>query len=457
MTSLPLRRLTALTLTACGLLPAGVWAQGRPAEVLAGLHAGRPHVPQQLLVQFVPTASAAHKSAALAAVGARLQQDLWLHADRADGLGDLHLVRLATGVPLAAAMQALQRQPGVSFAEPNWVYQRQGFVANDPYANNGALWGMVGAYGSQASAAWASGNGGVGNVCAATPVVVGVIDEGIMVQHSDLAANAWVNGYDSANRRDDDKNGYADDINGWDFAANNKSVYDGTGDDHGTHVAGTIGAQGGNGAGVAGMCWSIKMISAKFLGSNGGTTANAVKAINYLVDLKKRQGLNLVATNNSWGGGGYSSALAGAIENANSANILFIVAAGNSGLDIDATPSYPASYTNANLIAVAAIDINGNLASWSNYGAKSVHLAAPGVGIWSTLPGSGNTFSYGSYSGTSMATPHVTGAAALYAASHPGATAAQIKAAILTSAQATPTTSVASKVSTGGRLNVTGF
>jgi subtilisin family serine protease len=206
------------------------------------------------------------------------------------------------------------------------------------------------------------------------------------------------------------------------------------------------------------MCWHAKLISAKFLGKQGGTTANAVKAVSYITDLKARQGLNIVATNNSWGGGGYSQALKDAIDAAGGQNILFIAAAGNDGANIDATPSYPAGYDSANIISVAAIDKNGALASWSNYGATRVDIGAPGVGIVSTLPlaQKGAIVSgYGSYSGTSMATPHVTGAAALYASRHPGASAAEIKAAIIGSAIATP--SLAGKTVTGGRLNVSGF
>ncbi|MGH8525496.1 MAG: S8 family peptidase, partial [Gammaproteobacteria bacterium] len=239
-------------------------------------------------------------------------------------------------------------------------------------------------------------------------------------------------------------------------------VYDGILDDHGTHVAGTIGAKGRNGIGVAGVNWNVTIISAKFLGLFGGTTANAIKAIDYITDLKTRQGLNIVATNNSWGGGGFSQALQDAIERANVANILFIAAAGNGGSDgvgdnNDATSNYPSNYPNANVIAVAAITSTGVKASFSNYGARTVDIGAPGSGIYSTLPNQQGT-KYGSYSGTSMATPHVTGAAALYAATlPPGASAAEIKNAILSSAVLTPTPSLGGKCVTGGRLNVSGF
>ena len=217
-----------------------------------------------------------------------------------------------------------------------------------------------------------------------------------------------------------------------------------------------------NTVGVVGVNWDVKMISCKFLGSAGGTTANAVKAVDYVTALKNK-GINIVASNNSWGGGGFSASLYDAINRANTAGVLFIAAAGNSGTNNDATASFPGNYSISNkvgsktyaalpnMIVVAAIASNGTLATFSQYGAKSVHLGAPGVNIYSSLPY--NT--YGSYNGTSMATPHVTGAAALYKANNSGATAANIKAAILNSV--TKISSLTGKCTTGGRLNVSGF
>jgi subtilisin family serine protease len=441
-------------LAAALMLPAGLQAQQRgpdPADARS--------VPGELLVQFRPGATQPEKGRALARANATVIDDVLAAARRGDGRGDLVLVRYQPDLPPTAARAALQSDAAVEFAEPNWVYTHEA-AANDPYFTNGSLWGMYGAgttpanqNGSNAAAAWAVGKTGV------DLVYVGIIDEGIQFNHPDLAGNVWTNPYDPVDGVDNDGNGYIDDVHGWDFNGNDNSIYDGGTkgglDDHGTHVSGTIGATGNNGAGVAGVNWNVTLISGKFLGRQGGTTANAVKAVDYFVGLKTKHGLNIVATNNSWGGGGYSQALYDAIERANAANILFIAAAGNGGRDgvgdnIDAAPSYPASYTNSNIIAVAAITSSGAKASYSNYGAKTVDIGAPGSGIYSTT--AYNTYS--SYSGTSMATPHVTGAAALYASAHPGASATAIKAAILSSA--VPTASLAGKCATGGRLDANG-
>lgn len=450
---------TVTPLVAATVLGLGVvsLAQGRSDLALAAL-ATASHVPDELVVQFKPGTPGPAKAAALGRVGGRAVENVVSAAWRTDGKGDLDLVKLPPGLAIAAAVRGLEADPDVEFAEPNWIYQHQA-TSNDPYYTQGNLWGMYGdgttpanQYGSQAGEAWADGN--IGST-PATTVYVGIIDEGYMYTHEDLAANAGVNpGEVAGNGVDDDGNGYVDDVYGWDFDGNNNTVFDGVIDDHGTHVAGTIGAVGGNGKGVAGVCWNVKLLNAKFLGRRGGTTANAIKAVDYFTDLKKRHGLNVVASNNSWGGGGFSQGLFDAIERANAQGILFVAAAGNSGLNNDTTPHYPASYANANIIAVASITSTGGLSSFSNYGATSVGLGAPGSSIWSTVPVSDRKkviSGYASYSGTSMATPHVTGACALYAAKYPGATAAQIKAAILNSAFPTP--SLTGKCATGGRLD----
>jgi subtilisin family serine protease len=402
-------------------------------------------MPAQVLVGFDDDSTPAERDRAAQSVNARSRVSV------ARGSGKIvELLHLPNGASNARAIDRLNRDPSVEFAEPNWRYTTQA-SSSDPYYVNGSLWGMYGdqtspvnQYGSQAGEAWAAGRTG------SSSVYVGVIDEGIQFTHPELDVNAWTNPFDAVDGADNDGNGYVDDVHGWDFARNDSTVYDGgksgNADDHGTHVTGTIGAES-NGTGVVGVNWNVTYISAKFLGRNGGTTANAIKATDYITNLKTRHGLNIVATNNSWGGGGYSQGLRDAISRADASQILFVAAAGNDGTNNDTTVSYPSNYDVANVIAVAAIDSAGRLASWSSYGPTTVDLGAPGVGVWSTTA----LNKYSSYSGTSMATPHVTGAAALYASTHPGATAAQIKNAILTSAIATP--SLAGKTLTGGRLD----
>lgn len=436
-------------------------AQAGPAQVDADLQRGElRYVASELLVQFRAGHGAAARDAILQALGARSAKRLRHAAD-----GELHLVRLPKGAALQDAMRQLRAHGAVRFVEPNWLYSTQA-APNDTYYQNGSLWGVYGdaspghqnAYGSQAAEAWEAGKDCSSNV------VVGIIDEGVMTTHPDTQANIWVNPFDVAgNGIDDDGNGFVDDVHGWDFVSDDNSTFDGVGDDHGTHVSGTIGAVRNNGTGVAGVCGQVKMVNAKFLGPQGGTTADAILAVDYMTDLKTRHGLNLVATNNSWGGGGFSQALKDAIDRQGAAGILFIAAAGNGNLlgigqNTDKKPAYPASYTSENIISVASLTKKGTKSGFSNFGLTSVDLGAPGSAIWSTVPklvGGVVTAGYAAYDGTSMATPHVTGAVALYASLHPGATAAQIKAAVLGSAL--PTASLAGKTVTGGRLDVSGY
>jgi hypothetical protein len=417
--------------------------------------------PHELLIQFNAHASEQAKAAAFGQIAATVREHIHTPAMRDAGEGELVRVTLPGQIGIEQAIQHLQNNPAIEHAEPNWIFHTNA-VSNDPYYTQGYLWGAYGdgtspanVFGSQAGEAWALNRTG------SYSVAVGIVDEGIDFNHPDLAANIWTNpGEIVGDGIDNDGNGYIDDIHGWDFYSNDNTVYDGssadTVDHHGTHVAGTIGAVGGNGQGVAGMAWQTKMISTKFMGPDGGYLSSVVKALDYLTTLKTKYGVNIVASNNSWSGGGYSSTLQSAIVRGASAGILFIAAAGNASNNNDSSPSYPPAYNTASsagydaVISVAAIDQSGNLAWFSNYGATTVDLAAPGVGIYSTLPG--NT--YGGYSGTSMAAPHVTGAAVLYAAANPGASASTIRNAILASAQATPTASLAGKTVTGGRLNI---
>ena len=440
-----MHRTPVAVVTLIGMLGFG----GSAAAAPPGADDPRREAPSEIVVGFEPGSSAQAREAAANKVRARGRERV------ARGSADVDLLRLPAGASNARAIDELRGDAAVAYAEPNWTYTHQA-TATDTYFANGSLWGMYGdasapanGFGSQAAEAWGAGHTGAKNV------YVGVIDEGIQFDHPDLDTQVWTNPFDTANGRDDDGNGYVDDVRGWDFANNDNTIYDGgkrgSLDDHGTHVAGTIGAKANNGTGVVGVNWNVTEISGKFLGRNGGSLTAAVQAVDYFTNLKTKHGLNIVATNNSWGGGGFSQALLDAIRRANAANILFVAAAGNSGTNNDTTASYPSNYDVPNVIAVAAIDKAGALASFSQYGATTVDLGAPGVGVWSTTAYNG----YSSYNGTSMATPHVTGAAALYAASHPGSSAATIKNAILSSVAATP--SLSGKTVTGGRLDAGGF
>lgn len=279
--------------------------------------------------------------------------------------------------------------------------------------------------------------------------VVMVIDTGIYGSHQDLFPNIWVNPKETPNNyRDDDGNGYVDDLYGMNAITKIGSGLDDNG--HGTHVAGTIGAVGNNGEGVAGVVWNVKLLGAKFLSSTGsGSTANAIRAIQYGIDMKKR-GVNIIAMNNSYGGASFSSPLLSTILDANTNGILFIAAAGNNARSNDSSPTYPANYDAPNVISVAAVDQYGGLAYFSNYGPNSVHIGAPGRSIYSTYPKG----TYTTLSGTSMACPHVVGLAALTYAACPRLTIAQIKEFILK--KGVRTIDLRTKVSTSSIANAAG-
>ena len=317
----------------------------------------------------------------------------------------------------------------VEYIEPNYIY-----TTNNASSENGAqafpndqrfteLWGMhnpatdVDIDGPDA---WSISTGD-------ESIVVGVVDTGIDFNHPDLVDNIWINqGEIPGNGLDDDGNGVIDDIHGYNASANNGNPLDDNG--HGTHCAGTVGARGDNTQGVIGVNWNVKLMALKFLDAAGaGSTQNAIEALEYAVRMK-RSGVNLRVLNNSWGGPGFSQALAETVEAVEAAGILFVAAAGNSGNDIDLAPSYPASYRNEAVISVAAIDQAGNLANFSNYGSESVDLAAPGVGVLSThLNGR-----YRVLSGTSMAAPHVSGVAALLLSTEPLLSVSALKARLNT-------------------------
>ncbi len=306
-------------------------------------------------------------------------------ATRIEEFGNLriHRIKLEEGMSVEEGIASYQNEPDVEYAEPNYRVAVQSFP-NDPLFYQ--LWGLNntgqtgGTPGADISApgAWdfTTGNNNV---------VVAIIDTGVDYTHQDLAANMWINpGEIPGNGIDDDGNGYVDDIYGIDVINNDSSPFDDCG--HGTHVAGTIGASGNNSIGVTGINWRIQILACKFLDrTGGGYIDGALKCLEYVRSLKDR-GVNIVATNNSWGGGGYSQALYDAINAQR--EILFIAAAGNSHADNDQTGFYPADYFLPNLIAVAATDHNDNIASFSNYGRRSVFVGAPGANVLSTLPAS---------------------------------------------------------------------
>ena len=377
------------------------------------------------------------------------------------------------GRDIEKVCEDLRQREDVVFAEPNYLYYASE-IPNDPdfsklwgLKNSGQTGGVSGAD-INAEEAWNIQSGD-------EAVLVGVIDTGVDYEHPDLVDNIWNNpgeiGIDSngndkkSNGEDDDNNGYVDDWRGWDFVNNDNEPMDDN--VHGTHVAGTIGAVGNNSVGVVGVNWKVRIMSLKFLSSNGsGSLADAIDAIAYA----NAKGVKIL--NNSWGGGGRSRALEDAIKQSNNAGVLFVAASGNEGNDNDANPSYPASYEVANVLSVAAMDDNGRLATFgaggggggeglcgcgsstpaptgigSNFGATSVDLAAPGEDIFSTMPNN----RYGSLSGTSMATPHVSGVAALVLAQFPGITNTQLKQRLMNSVD--QRNSLSGKMVTGGSIN----
>ena len=452
----------------------------------------------QVLIQWAPGTTRARRIEVRDALGGELVETILTEPMKASGEGPIDVLRVPSTSSAEAIIGDYSKQTDVIYAEINQQVSIQ-YIPKDP--GRGSLWGLSSnGAGIKADKAWDVSKGSIKNV-------VGIIDSGIDYSHTDLYKNVFLNqgelkglswfsslvdvdndklitfwdlndsqnwsgsqnvalrlndwngnGYIDAgdlldNRSgwedgiDFDKNGYIDDLIGWNFVDNDNDPMDLNG--HGTHVSGTIGAMGDNNVGVTGINFQIQMTGLRFLDANGsGTISNAIKATDYFTDLKTR-GLNgpdnFLATNNSWGGGGANTGLSGAISRADQAGILFVAAAGNSSTNVK---SYPAAYTQNNVISVAALTSAGGLASYSNYGSTWVDLGAPGSGIYSTLLNG----TYGTFNGTSMAAPHVTGAAGLLATMFPAASAAQIKAALL---DGTSNAALAGKTMTGDQLDLT--
>lgn len=303
-------------------------------------------------------------------------------------------------------------------------------------ANEGQNGGKAGAD-IKAMQAWAITTG-------SEDVVVAVLDSGVDYNHEDLVKNIW-NRPEQIQAFRDEQLGIVDDIHGYDAIDNSGDPFDQNG--HGTHCAGIVGAEGGNQIGIAGVNWKVKIMALKFMNAGGfGTTKDAIEGINYAIN-RKNAGVNVRVISASWGSTQRSRALEDAIRKAGDAGILFVAASGNAGVDTDHRPHFPAAYKLPNVISVAALDRSDQLAQFSNFGAKSVHVAAPGKEILSTWLGN----DYEEHSGTSMATPVVAGVAALVIAGNPSLTLAELRSTLLTSVDKLP--NLQGKVASAGRIN----
>jgi len=357
-------------------------------------------IPGELIIKFRPRITDIESS--------QILQEVGLQSIKTVDAINIKICQNLTEKTIEQVIMECEASPEIEYAEPNYkVFALE--KPNDPEYPQ--LWGLnnIGQTGGvndadiDAEEAWNAQKG-------SRQIIVGVIDTGIDYNHEDLQANMWRNPREIPNNNlDDDNNGYVDDYFGWDFLYEDKDPFDDN--QHGTHVSGTIGAVGNNLRGVVGVNWTVSLMALKFLdGQGSGSTSDAIEAIVYASDMGAK------ILNNSWGGGGESQALRDAIIYSMNKGVLFVAAAGNDGKNTDQDPNYPSNYDVENVISVAASTDNDKLAGFSNYGEKTVDLAAPGEFIYSTVPNN----RYASLSGTSMATPHVAGAAALIWANYPG-------------------------------------
>ena len=420
-------------------------------------------VPGELLVRFrAGTALARSKSRASVSVSGDAGRSVPVELNYFGGSELVEGLKLARVGPedTHAALKALRSRADVVYAEPNFIRQAD-VVPNDPRYPDlfGLKNGSSGTGGASAESAWDTTTGNQN-------VVVGVIDSGIDIEHRDLKDNIFVNtGEVPGNNIDDDSNGFIDDVNGWDFVSNDRTVFDSANEDfHGTHVAGTIGARGNNSIGVVGVNWNVQIMPLKAIGLSGTNDARLIEAYNYAKTMRQR-GVNLRVLNNSYGGQRFSQSLLDAVRQLNDAGILFVASAGNETLNNDWVPHFPASFDSPNVISVAASTLSGLLATpFSNFGGKSVHLVAPGAAILSTTPrgftGPGlvtaytepDGSTYSNFNGTSMAAPHVTGAAALACAANSDINLQKLRAVVLSGVDVSG--SFFGAVMTRGRLNV---
>lgn len=369
--------------------------------------------------------------------------------------GRIAKVRVRNAAQRDALIKRLSQHPLVEVAEPNYIISindvkdsKFNILATPDDPGFGDMWALEntgqsgGTPGSDIDArpAWDITTGD-------SNIVIGVIDTGVDYTHSDLAGNMWVNpGEVCDNGQDDDGNGVIDDCYGYSAVTSTGDPMDENG--HGTHVAGTIGASANNGVGVTGVNWDVQIIGCQFLDADGfGSTAAAIECIDYMTNLKVNHGVNLVATNNSWGGGPYSESLRTAISDSIDQGIMFITAAGNDGIDADVTPSYPGSYDLDGIVNVANTTRLDGMSGSSTYGLESVDLGAPGTEILSTYLDDG----YATASGTSMASPHVAGVAGLVWSIAPHLSVTEVKQILMDSGESIP--ALSGKTTSGKRLN----
>src|SRR5215472_1893182 len=391
-------------------------------------------VPGQLLVRFKDGVSKAAIEGAFQWTGGSAIKQI-TSADP-----QLYVVDLPPGMDDAIGLSLYNSFAEVALAEPNLVYTAVA-EPDDPFYYR--LWGLPQI---SAPAAW--------DITTGDPsVVIADTDTGAQYDHVDLGANVWLNtGEICDNGIDDDGNGYIDDCVGWDFPANSPRPFDSNG--HGTNTAGIMGAVGNNGIGVTGLMWNAQIMILK-MGDGSFSESNIIPAIDYAWAMGTVTGTHAII-NASWGGRGRSAMIEAAIQRANDADVLFVTAAGNNGTNNDIIPFYPCNYDIPNIICVANTKQDDTLYERtnpnvpSNWGPNTVHLGAPGTNITSTYPGN----QYRAYWGTSQASPHVAGTAALVWSVNPDLAMADVKAAILNSVD--PVDALADKVITSGRLNADG-
>ncbi len=407
-------------------------------------------VPGEVLVRFkkdrafegtrqlaVPVDGGAGAGKGLSIVASSTDEVL-VAVERFEGSNIVEGLRLARTAPSDTwkAIAALNANDDVLYAEPNYILHRE-LAPNDPRFTSNELYGLNTIAAPQA---WDITQGD-------RSIVVAVIDEGIDLNHPDLLANIWTNPSPGSIP------GIAGDLHGYDFRDNTGTI---TAEPHATHVAGTIGAVGNNSMGVVGVNWRVSLMSLRFISdaTGNGTDADAIRAYNYAKQMRDlwnsdhSKGANIRVINASYGGGGYSQAAADAINALNQSGVLFVAAAGNEATDSDVHPHYPSGYSLPNMISVASTTSTDALSGFSNFGAHSVLIGAPGSGILSTFPG--NTYVF--QNGTSMATPHVAGAAALLSSFNSNLTVSQLRALLAFNGDIAP--ALQGKSLTGRRLNV---